>query len=150
MSEVIKYIYTNMNKEFITGSVVFFTFVYSINYILNEFFQEPDEKTNNKKKDKTEQEHPKQEHPEVLKNDNTDIQMVPIESTSANSVSAINDGKLLDNVLQPMIDIIECNVNNELLPLEAIIDRKYHLLHLNERLSLIKQHLQEIKTELSK
>lgn len=147
--------YSCMNKELITGGVVLFTFVCSMNYLINEFFGP---NSNNTEIQKVEQ---KQEIEDISMTEINQIEMVEQTKTEIVQTDNVNDhndkndhiqkedfSTILENVLKPMIDIIECNVNNELLPIEKIIDRKHHLLHLNQRLTLIKEHLQQIKEEI--
>lgn len=150
-----------MNKELITGGLVLFTFVCSMNYLINEFFGPSESNSSN-----SNTEIAKVEQPQILmtpinqveQNENDQIeqtsQVDQTENEQTVQVDQCDQNKdfstILDNILKPMIDIMECNVNNELLPIEKIIDRKHHLLHLNQRLTLIKEHLQQLKEDLIK
>ena len=153
----LSYIYSCMNKELITGGLVLFTFICSMNYLINEFFGPSESNSSNS-------------NTEITKVEQHQILMTPInqvdqiENEQIDQVDQIENEQIenehcdqnkdfstiLDNILKPMIDIMECNVNNELLPIEKIIDRKNHLLHLNQRLTLIKEHLQQLKEDLIK
>lgn len=122
-----------MKKESVIGFFIFASFLYGINNILKFTLnaQETKNTQNNKKQDE--------------KNSDIDILMEEIEKMDNMNVAGINDDNEIIDVLESsMMQTIE----NDIIMVEKMIEKKEYLIKLNSKLVEIKQRLTNLKSEI--
>ena len=137
-----------MKREFF-GSAIFFTFLVGVNYILKNMYDRYSDDTENKRD--TENETVTKYNLDHVDDDNLDDDNLDDDN---NTVVGDVVGDVVDNsspidVLDSVIKIVlDTKIEDDIEIFQKVLDRKQYLLGLTDRLSEIRERLEDLKNEL--
>jgi hypothetical protein len=149
-----------MKKE-LFGGFAFFSIVIMGNYIIKHFLDNYNDIDDKNQDDKTQDDKTQDDktQDDKTQDDKTQDDIV-MEKMDAKNLSYHTDDidsqegqegaiRLLDSVM-PIVDVLEVKLNDDIVLIQQILEKKQHLINLNTRLFEIKERLHDLKNDLVK
>jgi hypothetical protein len=136
-----------MKREFF-GGAIFFSFLVGINYILKNMYERySDDDDDSENADLSNVENKSDTTNETVTNElvTNELVMEEINNFDNDTCDNCSHVDVLDSVIKIVLDT---KIEDDIEMIQKVLDRKQYLLGLNDRLSEIRERLEDLKNEL--